>query len=151
MAIFRSGPDPDSVDYFIWPPLEGDTSFWQATDWKEAESRAQRFMVRIGYSDAELTASGSDEGIDVVAAGAVAQVKAQKQRTSRPEVQKLYGVAQAEGKQPLFFSTSGYTSPAIDFADRNGIALFELRDGDDVEPINDAASGLRGHDRRRVR
>ena len=42
---------------------------------RDAENTAGRWLHRLGYSDAVLTAAGHDNGIDVISAGAVAQVK----------------------------------------------------------------------------
>lgn len=149
MSIFAPR---ERFEYTIWPPEPRSTTSAVEVNWQEAERRACRFMIRIGFSDATVTPKGADGGVDVASSAAVAQVKARRQRTSRPDVQKLFGVAQAESKQALFFSTSGYSAEAIGFADRNNIALFELSGDDSIEPINRPASELQsaGHSSNRT-
>jgi hypothetical protein len=84
-------------------------------------------MRSLGFTDARVTASGADSGIDVIAAGAVAQVKAHQIATPRPEVQRLKGAATGYGDVlPIFYSLSGYTAGAIKWAEGVGVALFVL-------------------------
>lgn len=91
---------------------------------REAELVAAEWMRYWGYSDAEATPVGADSGVDVVAAGAVAQVKMEGVPTGRPTVQALLGAAVGEGKDGLFFSLAGYTAEAVVWADRVGLALY---------------------------
>ncbi|MEU4243093.1 restriction endonuclease [Actinoplanes sp. NPDC026619] len=79
---------------------------------RDAENTAGRWLHRLGYSDAALTAAGHDNGIDVISAGAVAQVK--RWRTTPVgirEVQRLAGAAEP-GQTCLFFASYGYTAAA---------------------------------------
>lgn len=78
-----------------------------------------------GYHDARVTPSGSDGGVDVRAANALAQVKREAKPVGRPTVQRLVG---ARGRdvslQLLFFSQSGYSQGALEYASQVGMALF---------------------------
>lgn len=99
-------------------------------------------MRQIGFADAAVTAAGTDGGVDVRSAEAVAQVKARATATSRPELQQLYGVARAEGKAALFYSLGSYTQGAIDWAKEVGVALFVLESTGSARPVNTSAEQL---------
>lgn len=92
---------------------------------EQAERNAAARMQEMGFTDARVTGRGPDGGIDVRARDAVAQVKWQGAQTSRPELQNLYGARGINhSQQLLFFSASGYSRGAIEYADMVGIALF---------------------------
>jgi Restriction endonuclease len=100
-------------------------------DDKQAEEVCAGWLKRFGYADARVsgkTKSGHDDGIDVYAAGAVAQVKYWlNDRVRIKDVQRLVGSA-APGQAKFFFAASGYTRNAAKWAahpDRR-IALFRL-------------------------
>lgn len=114
----------------------------QGLSWREWEHSAALLMRRFGFVDAALTAAGSDGGVDIRSREAVGQVKARLTATSRPEIQQLHGVARAEGKLGLFFSVGGYTTGAIDWAERAGVALFVLESSGTARPIGALASEL---------
>jgi hypothetical protein len=65
-------------------------------------------------------------GVDVRATGVVAQVKWQSTPVGRPPIQQLFGVATVEGALPIFFSFSGFTPPAVQWASQAGVALHWL-------------------------
>ncbi|MEU4060300.1 restriction endonuclease [Rhodococcus qingshengii] len=82
-------------------------------------------MRELGFADARVTAAGPDGGIDVSSSRALAQVKWRGGMVGRQDLQALYGArGQDVSKRLLFFAASGYSKPAIDYADRNQIALF---------------------------
>jgi hypothetical protein len=95
----------------------------QQTLWQDAEQAAVRFMRSIGFSDAALTNTGADRGLDVIATGAAAQVKALAVPVGRPDVQRLRG-ASFNVPTVLFFSLNGYSPGAVEYADEARIALF---------------------------
>lgn len=65
-------------------------------DYRDAEKIAAGWLRRFGYSDAEATPDGRDNGIDVYANGAIAQVKNwATKRVGIAEVQRLCGAAQS--------------------------------------------------------
>jgi hypothetical protein len=110
-------------------------------NWYLMECRAMYWMKAHGYPDAKLGSNiqvrrelgfssfaTSDEGVDVLATAAVAQVKAHAKPVGLADVQRHYGVACALGRTPLFFSTSGYTRAAEKFA-RDRVALLLITVG----------------------
>ena len=77
----------------------------------------------LGHLDAVMTASGADEGLDVVANDAVGQVKHHAKPVGRPDLQKLLG-ASFPNRVPYFFALSGFTVGALDFARVSTMPLF---------------------------
>lgn len=92
----------------------------------EAEEYAASIMIALGFSDVEVSRVGSDEGIDVSSFEALAQVKMEGVKTSREKVQRLTGVCSVYRKSALFFSLSGYSGPALDWAEKTHTACFEF-------------------------
>jgi WD40 repeat protein len=86
-----------------------------------------------------------DGGIDVVASGAVAQVKSKfRSATSRGDVSQLKGdtaVALHAGKRLLFYAVS-YAAGVVDYANETGIALFAFTAEGVVSPANTLAEQL---------
>ncbi|MEU6553602.1 restriction endonuclease [Streptomyces sp. NPDC046915] len=111
-------------------------------DARDAELAAVDWMRYLGFTDAVATPVGADEGIDVLAEHAVAQVKKEGSPTSRPTVQQLHGVAAAKQRSALFFSMAGYTPPAIAWASQQGIALFQYDLQGTPQPVNPPALHL---------
>lgn len=116
----------------------------QISNWKEAEKLAQEWMFYFGFRDAKLSGSGSDGGYDVIASRAIAQVKFEQSSTGRPKLQELAGEAHDQGKEALFFTLSGYTKKAIEWAEQSriGIALFQYDASGNIQSLNEAASRL---------
>jgi hypothetical protein len=110
--------------------------------WQDAELNAAAWLRYFGYPDAQITAAGPDEGIDVVARHAVAQVKARASKVSRPEVQQLVGAATGTDAATFFFSLAGYTEDALAWAGRAGVAAFRFALDGDVVPQTQAAKGV---------
>ncbi|MCY1142666.1 restriction endonuclease [Actinoplanes sp. Pm04-4] len=110
-------------------------------DWRTAEELARAHMRFLGFDDAELTSSGRDGGLDVVAQGAVAQVKMLALPVGAPPIQQLRG-ARPLTEQHLFYSTSGYTAAAITAADEIGVALFKIEAESSVQEVNAGAVTL---------
>jgi uncharacterized protein (DUF2267 family) len=106
----------------------------------DAEVAAAEFMRTIGFADAKRTPSGADGGIDVIAAGAVAQVKTHMKPIGRPDLQRLCGVA--KGRTMLFFSLEGYTPEARKWGDLEGMALFRFDYQGEPSPNNRVAKAL---------
>lgn len=110
---------------------------------RQAEFNAVAQMRTLGYLDAQVCAPGADGGIDVSSERALAQVKHRGAQTGRPDIQRLYG---ARGDQThldlLFFSASGYSRHAVEYADEAGIMLFTYDLSGELEPVNSAAYEL---------
>ncbi|MFG1996121.1 restriction endonuclease [Actinoplanes sp. NPDC048988] len=129
-------PDPDTMTNFE-PALPTGLP----TDWKAAEEIAQAHMCEIGFSDARLTGAGRDGGIDVTSALGVAQVKMQALPVGAGLVQQLRG-SRPDAAHHLFYSTSGYTSAALEAADQTHVGLFTITSSGAVSAVNDMAQGL---------
>jgi hypothetical protein len=96
------------------------------TTWREAEHFAAAHMRSLGFADADVTPLGIDGGIDVLAGGAVAQVKYFSAGSiGAPIVQHLKGVAGAD-RGAVFYALSGYTTAALAFAESAGVASFDI-------------------------
>ena len=94
-------------------------------------------MREFGFADAAITGGSADAGIDVQSRRAIAQVKWQGAVTSRPDVQRLYGARGAvDNREMLFFSASGYSSHAVEYADECEIALFIYDPVGEVYAVN---------------
>jgi hypothetical protein len=104
---------------------------------EDAELAAAEWMRFYGYADATRTPAGADGGLDVVATGAVAQVKDYGTSIGRPVLQQLQGAAL--GRDSLFFSRQGYTREAVAWAEQVGMALFRFDLQGEPEPINPLA------------
>jgi hypothetical protein len=118
-------PDASHQGYFV-------------RDWRDAERMAALWIRRFGYTDARLTSPGNDDGIDVQATGAVAQVKWWEWSNAGIEdAQRIVGAAKP-GQNPLFFSRKGYTSAALRWADDPDarLALFLLHIDGHITAIN---------------
>ena len=109
------------------------------TSWEAAERAAAVWVRWLGHPYAQTTRAGSDGGIDVAGSGAVAQVKFYTAPIGRPDVQRLYGADEGRGSALYFFTTSSFTSAAVDYADRVGIMLFRLTASGGVVAQSNAA------------
>ena len=69
-------------------------------------------MRQIGFADAKRTSSGADGGIDVIAAGAVAQVKTHMKRIPAAPTSKDLAEL-PKGRTTLFFSLEGLYTPKL--------------------------------------
>lgn len=108
--------------------------------WEEAEQFAADHMRKLGFRDAAVTPPRADGGIDVRARRGQAQVKATSSAVGRPALQQLVGAC--KGPWRLFYSLNGYTSGAIAYANKEGIALFVYSLDRAVQPWNRQAKHL---------
>lgn len=113
------------------------------------EALAVAHMKSVGFGDAQKTPSGSDKGLDVISANAAAQVKAMQTAVGRPDLQKLKGSALGY-EHLLFYSLSGYTAQAIEYAEESGLALFSFDRANNVKPVNASARWIEGTESPRV-
>lgn len=105
----------------------------------QAELNAQDQMRIWGFADAVATTGGSDGGIDVRSARALAQVKWKGGVTGRPDVQNLYDARGAGTQQLFFFSASGYSDQAVKYADQVSVMLMTYDPLGAVEGVNQSA------------
>ena len=101
-------------------------------DWRMAEEIAARWMRKHGWPEAELTASGQDIGIDIIAGNAAAQVKwFTRARVGRPAIQQLQGAA-GPHREALFFACNeggdgrAYTYEALEWSTLHDVSLFTV-------------------------
>ncbi|KAA1375981.1 restriction endonuclease [Aeromicrobium fastidiosum] len=111
--------------------------------WQQAEENAAAWVRHWGWTDARVTETGPDGGIDVIGRGVVAQVKFKSSQTGAPDIQRLYGASYKHpGSQLIFFSGSSYSKKAIEVADEIGIALYTYDIIGAITAINRAAHGV---------
>jgi hypothetical protein len=89
-----------------------------------AERLCAGWMKYLGASEVEVTQLTGDGGIDVVASSYIAQVKNYAGTVPINDVRALAGVMHTDGRKGLFFTSGGYSTGAVSFADDAGIALF---------------------------
>ncbi|MFD2859870.1 restriction endonuclease [Salininema proteolyticum] len=93
-------------------------------------------MRHWGFSDAQKTRRGSDNGIDATAGRALGQVKYVASQVGRPDLQRLFGARGIGDQQLFFFTGTGYSKPARDYADEVGMRLFAYQVSGTMEPVN---------------
>lgn len=115
----------------------------QIHTWLDAEENACDWMQAMGFTDAVLSVSGADQGIDVVSRHAVAQVKREATAVGSPAIQRFFGAAaMQDAEHKLFFSGSGYSRAAYDAAEKLGIALFTYQLDGRITPEDSLANEL---------
>ena len=111
--------------------------------WQQAEANAVRWMRAWGINDAALTGAGSDAGSDIASRTALAQVKREATPTGRPALQQLVGArGHDQHKRLLFFSATGFTTPAVAYAEQMAIALFQYDLDGTMRPLTSAARSV---------
>jgi hypothetical protein len=109
-------------------------------NWREAEFVAEAWMRSPGFRDARITGGVADAGIDGNSRAAFAQVKFQAGAVGRSDLQRLFGArAKLNKKKMLFFSLSGYSTKAVQYADEVGMALFSMSRARAIMPVNSQA------------
>lgn len=108
----------------------------------QAELNAAQLMRSWGFVDATATTGGADSGIDVRSRSALAQVKWKSGVTGRPDCQRLVGARGNGSERLFFFSASGYSAQAVEYADQVGIALFTYDPLGAAEAVNSEASRM---------
>jgi hypothetical protein len=108
-----------------------------------AESLVKDWMLYLGMPSAEVTRYSGDGGVDVASSTYVAQVKNYRDLVGVQAIREILGVAVAEGKKPLFFTSGSFTSEALSFAEKANIPLFiyDAAKGN-LERVNTAAENL---------
>ena len=112
---------------------------------RDAEQMAAAAMRAMGFPDARETPVGPDGGVDVRSQGAIAQVKFRGAQTGRSDLQRLVGARGRDQHLALFFfSASGYSSRAIEYAADMDVALFTYDPTGTLVPHSPAAVGRLG-------
>lgn len=111
-------------------------------DWQDAEHAAAVWLRRNGGRRVHLSGAGPDGGVDVITRDLAVQVKHIARRVGRPTLQQTVGAALTLDRAPVVFSTSGFSAPAVAYADEHDVAIFELYRNGDAAPMNQTARRL---------
>lgn len=91
---------------------------------RNAEFFCKNFMLFKGAYGAEVTQGSKDGGLDVISENFVGQVKHLHNKVGVKELREFLGASISTKKIPVFFSKSGYTDEARDFAIKNQILIY---------------------------
>lgn len=110
-----------------WEPLDNPPAPMTVCTFQQAERLAAQWLSFLGAAGCRVSQATRDGGMDVIADHFVAEVKHHQVPVTPVAVRALSGVATGVGKIPVFFSLSGYTSAAVEFAESPniGMALFQ--------------------------
>ena len=89
-----------------------------------AEHLTAMWMRHLGVLDAEVTRYSGDGGVDVASAEYVVQVKNLTGSVPVQDIRALYGVAAADGKRALLFTSGSITAEGLAFAERVHMPLI---------------------------
>lgn len=108
----------------------GKASFWLEASWRELEVQVAALFRRKGYQ-AQLGPGSNDKGVDVLAIKnaerIIIQCKQYRNPVQRAQVSELLGAVVAErGNRGILVCTSGFTAGAEEYANANGIELWDL-------------------------
>lgn len=117
-----------------------------------AEYAILNWMQNHGYPDARATRRGADHGLDISSTGAVAQVRWRNAPATEASVRDLSGARRNFLERELFFfSATGFTSSAVDWADDTLVALFKYNFVGGVLAQNNAARRILSRFEPRIR
>lgn len=110
-----------------------------------AEEAAADWMRRHGFRDATVMTGGVDTGVHVIASRAVAQVRTSLTPVGPEDLSRLVRDSRAmSGCHRIFFSLSGYSEEAMDYAEEHGIALLVAGRNGSIVPANAWGENLSG-------
>lgn len=107
--------------------------------WEDGEVLAADYLQTHGFRDARVTRRGADQGVDVLGSRVIAQVKFTNATTGRPDVQRLVGANYGTPRHAVFFALAGFTTGAVEYAERCRVALFTYTKSGLVRPVNAGA------------
>lgn len=109
------------------------------TTWLEAEWSCAACMRALGYLDAECTPPDTPV-IDIRSRRAVGQVKREATAIKSKDVADFYEKSVDDHDKELwYFSGSGFTEPAVVYADLHSIMLFTYSITGELTPVNTVA------------
>ena len=117
-------------------------------DWQQVEQDTAAWLRAVGCRQVAMTTAGADGGVDVLTSDWAVQVKHTERRVGRPAVQQIVGAALHVARRPAVVSTSGFTSPAVEYAVEHDVALIRLDEDGRGRPVTSAAREI-GDERRR--
>ncbi|CAI8342011.1 MAG: Uncharacterised protein [Gammaproteobacteria bacterium] len=110
-------------------------SYWQELKGRDLEVEVAKLLNSVQNLEMEVTKGSGDEGIDLLgyrndALALVCQVKGWSKLVGQPIVREFLGSSQKYGPSvtKMLIGTSGFTSPAINFADEHEIELITAQD-----------------------
>lgn len=92
---------------------------------RDAEYVAAKWMRFLGAQNCDVTQQTRDGGADVSSNSHLVEVKHHQSPVGVVFIRQIFGVATSQSKKAAFFSLSGYTKSAIQFADENDTCLFQ--------------------------
>ena len=102
--------------------------FWFELNGLDTEKELNIVFKHLGY-DAERTPRSNDEGIDhVLDKNIVVQTKNQKNKVSRPDLQKFWGSWKDSHKKGIFVSVHGFAKTCKEFVKDKPILLYDVKD-----------------------
>ena len=102
--------------------------FWFGLDGYETEDELDKVFEKLGF-ETELTPPSNDEGIDHVLNGEiVVQTKNQKNKVSRPDLQRFWGSWKDSHKKGIFVSIHGFSNNCREFVRDKPILLYDVDD-----------------------
>ena len=104
----------------------------------EAEDLGVQIALTCGLA-AHRTPRGADGGLDLIGPTVAGQVKHTATPVSRPTMQRFAG---AQHQHRIFVSRSGYSAPAVLYANEHRIALFSYDETGSVYGCNAEAQHL---------
>lgn len=108
-----------------------------------AEQLVAQWMRHLGEVGAEATQFQGDGGVDVAGERFIAQVKHFSGSVGVAPIREIAGVSITDGRGALFFTSKGYSTGAIEFANKAGVALFIYSaERAELFGINDRAKSL---------
>ena len=102
--------------------------FWFGLDGLDTEDELDKVFEKLGF-ETETTPPSNDEGIDHVLNGEiVVQTKNQKNKVSRPDLQRFWGSWKDSHKKGIFVSIHGFSNTCEEFVKDKPILLYDVDD-----------------------
>ena len=102
--------------------------FWFGLNGLDTEKELDKVFEKLGFK-IETTPPSNDEGIDHVLNGEiVVQTKNQKNKVSRPDLQRFWGSWKDSHKKGIFVSIHGFSNTCEEFVKDKPILLYDVDD-----------------------
>ena len=102
--------------------------FWFGLDGLPTEKELNKVFEKLGF-ETETTPPSNDEGIDHVLNGEiVVQTKNQKNKVSRPDLQRFWGSWKDSHKKGIFVSIHGFSNTCEEWVKDKPILLYDVDD-----------------------
>jgi len=126
-AAYSSELSPQALREMVdgaWQPQGAPPPRMSSCTHREAEYLAAQWMRYLGATSCKVSRATRDGGVDISSDTHVAEVKHHQSPVGVGFIRQIYGAATAASKRATFFSLSGYTRDAEEFANANHILLF---------------------------